>query len=65
MVRKRNHEAKNRRESQTRRQDSQGKGYYRRYDRSQLYDNNRRSQLQNGRAGGFYRELWIPDSVTS
>ena len=43
-------------ESLTRRQDSQGRGYYRRYDRSQSYDCNGISQSQNGRTGGFYRE---------
>ena len=48
-------EARNRRESQTSRQDSQEKVTIR-YNRSQSYDSNRRSQSQNCRTGEFYWE---------
>ena len=38
LSRRQSQEARNRRESNTRRQDSQGRGYYRRYNRSQSYN---------------------------
>ena len=40
-------EARNRRESITRRQDSQVRGYFKRYNRSLSYNRNGRSQSQN------------------
>lgn len=56
LSRKRSQEAKKRRESLTRRQNSQGRGYFRIYNTTQSYDLNWRSQSQNGRKGGFYRK---------
>ena len=56
LSRRQSQEARNRRESNTRRQDYQGRGYYRRYNRSQSYNCNGRPQSQNGRVGDFYRE---------
>ena len=54
LSRRRSQEQRERRESRTRRQKSQGRVFVRRFDRS--YSRNGRSQLQNGRTGGFYSE---------
>ena len=56
LSRRKSQEARNRRESNTRRQDSQERGYYIRYDTHHSYSHKGRLQSQNDRAGEFYRE---------